>query len=452
MDNQVINVNLCNKETDFIHCYGVNTGSKPAVTKLLRCLFLSKEAKATYQTLYSYAYGNKKDCFPSVSRLSLNLDCDPKSVRKYLDELVDLGFLRKECRGVTSTNAYYFEELQNIAALRHSEIVYTFAPKDSRAIVEFKSLLKEYKETLLFDKIQQSEYPEDFMSEIEEWFGGTDKENTCEDSVREENTCEDSIREEGIRETKQPSRTSSFQKRMRLVKQVPEYDEMADINKVKRPRKKARYSYKEKEVKEWNCKNFLQYYNDIYEQHFGYRYGGGQAEEAMLKGLIYSKQNNEHIKKQIDIFLQSSGVFDVLSIQNFVFSKNQALLDTYIRTGSFPQYVYKKAKGVPQSTAGGVKEEDKNKKGLFMRYLGGSWNTWEVHHTDTSTFGEDPSDTFKLLSGDFIRLEPTAEESFFSGVDMKTDTPEKDLRATDRFPGYTREMVKIDYSQYVPKY
>jgi hypothetical protein len=44
----------------------------------------------------------------------------------------------------------------------------------------------------------------------------------------------------------------------------------------------------------------------------------------------------------MDAFLNHPEVFEVLSIHNFVFSKNQAILDAYIRDGKFPEYIEKK--------------------------------------------------------------------------------------------------------------
>jgi len=341
--NDLFDVSLCNKENDFIFHYGVNKGVKNAISKVWRCLFISIGAKSVYQNLCLYAYGDKRNCYPSIQRIALDLDCDTKSVIKYLDELIDAGLIQKIKDEFHQKNSYCLIELHEVNILKHSEMVYSFMPSTTREIAEFKKVLKDYKKSELFEMVSKSEYPEKYYHAICSWFSKVEElTNELEELDPVEAGSADNVEDTNETSTNIPSTPNPIQKRLALAKVVPqEYDEVVNIENPK-PKRKTRLTYKDKPVNDWSCKDFLQYYNNRYEEMFGCRYGGGRAEEAMIKTLIYSKQNNNHIKKQMDVFLSHSDVFEVLSIQNFVFSKNQALLDSYVRDGKFPAYIRKK--------------------------------------------------------------------------------------------------------------
>jgi hypothetical protein len=343
-DNEAWDISLCNKESDFIYNYGFNKGVKNAVTKVWRCLLLSSGAKSVYQDLSLYAYGEKRSCYPSVDRLSLDLDCDVKSIVKYTNELIEAGLIVKLQGSDGKANRYGLAELQTVTILKHSEILYAIVPMSAREIRSFKKKLKAYKESELYYKIQASGNPDTYREEIQAWF---------DNYVLDEST--NGAGEQG---SVVKIIDNSIQKRLHMAGQfAPEYDGMVKeegIGKAKaKPKAKTgKYAYKDKAVSEWHCKDFLAYYNDTHEELYGYAFGGGEAEEGMLKRLIFNKGNNEHVKSQMDVFLRHPEVFETLSIHNFVFSKNQALLDAHVRDGKFPAYIEKKVRKEDGATSG----------------------------------------------------------------------------------------------------
>ena len=66
---------------------------------------LSIGAKLTYAMLLKYAW-SKDDCFPGQQTLADDMGAGERSVRTYLKELEDAGFLEVKQRGLGKTNLY----------------------------------------------------------------------------------------------------------------------------------------------------------------------------------------------------------------------------------------------------------------------------------------------------------------------------------------------------------
>lgn len=66
---------------------------------------LSVGAKLTYAMLLKYAWQNNS-CFPGQERLAEDMGSSDRSMRSYLKELKELGYLEVKQRGLGRTNLY----------------------------------------------------------------------------------------------------------------------------------------------------------------------------------------------------------------------------------------------------------------------------------------------------------------------------------------------------------
>lgn len=73
---------------------------------ILRAKKLSAGAKLTYAMLLSYAWQNDF-CFPGQQALGEDMGASERSVRTYLNELVEAGYLEVKQRGLGQTNLYH---------------------------------------------------------------------------------------------------------------------------------------------------------------------------------------------------------------------------------------------------------------------------------------------------------------------------------------------------------
>lgn len=71
---------------------------------------LSLGARLIYTMLLSYAWQEKR-CFPGQARLAADLGVDERSVRRYLVELRDRGYVDWKQRGLGKTNIYYILDI-----------------------------------------------------------------------------------------------------------------------------------------------------------------------------------------------------------------------------------------------------------------------------------------------------------------------------------------------------
>ena len=77
---------------------------------VLRDGSLSLGARLIYTMLLSYAWQEKR-CFPGQARLAADLGVDERSVRRYLAELRESGYVDWKQRGLGKTNIYYIRDI-----------------------------------------------------------------------------------------------------------------------------------------------------------------------------------------------------------------------------------------------------------------------------------------------------------------------------------------------------
>ncbi|WP_449240379.1 helix-turn-helix domain-containing protein [Desulfoscipio gibsoniae] len=84
--------------------------------KVLFAPVLSMAAKCLYAILLAYAW-QEDECFPGQERLAKAAGCTDRTVRKYLDELKQLGLVSWIQRGLNQTNIYYIHDTAQIEQL-----------------------------------------------------------------------------------------------------------------------------------------------------------------------------------------------------------------------------------------------------------------------------------------------------------------------------------------------
>jgi len=77
---------------------------------VLRDRSLSLAARLVYTMLLSYAWQEER-CFPGQARLAADLGVDERSVRRYLAELRERGYVDWDQRGLGKTNVYYIRDV-----------------------------------------------------------------------------------------------------------------------------------------------------------------------------------------------------------------------------------------------------------------------------------------------------------------------------------------------------
>lgn len=91
----------------------LNKSLKPGFTLLpnyiLKNRQLSHGARLAYAVLLSYAW-QEDSCFPGQVRMAEDLGTSDRSIRTFLRELKDQGFITWEQRGLNKSNIYYILE------------------------------------------------------------------------------------------------------------------------------------------------------------------------------------------------------------------------------------------------------------------------------------------------------------------------------------------------------
>lgn len=93
----------------------LNQALKRGFTQLpnyvLRDKDLSFGARLAFAVLLSYAW-QQDSCFPGQGKMAEDLGTHERSVRRYLQELKDRGYIDWKQRGLNRTNVYYILDYQ----------------------------------------------------------------------------------------------------------------------------------------------------------------------------------------------------------------------------------------------------------------------------------------------------------------------------------------------------
>ncbi len=322
----LFDVRFASTEKEFIYNFGVNRGHSLSYAKVNRCLFLSDAAKQLYHSLCDYAYGERKDCYPSQALLRLGLGWSKQTLSNHLKELEKMGFITIEKEGFGKPAKYNLQELHKIPALYHSEIIYSIRPTSTEELEKFYTAVAEYKKSDLCREVMESANPLAYMEQIKLWFktflGLDNTSNSSEEEKVEE------VKEKSSKSNKVKLTTPKVFKVDPLVQ-----EENPMISKKKR----RRLSYKEIDVEDWNTNHFVAYFEDLYQEKYHAPYITTKADRGAMKRLLNSGKSKAMLKQHIENFI-SLDFFEAPTITSFSSSYVQAVLDTYLSTRRLPTF------------------------------------------------------------------------------------------------------------------
>lgn len=329
----MIDIKFFSDEKEFLYSFGVNKGYTIIYDKVLKCLFLSSNAKQLYINLCNYACKGNNSVKQALLRIELGWS--KETFNTYLNELKTYGLIVCESQGRGKPLLYKLQELHKVKILIHSEIVFSlmneFKLKSSSNLEKFYNALQEYKESELFKEITEKELnPLDYKEEIKKWFYAK--------MFREEHK-EESQSEEPIAP---PKETVSIP--------VWNLGDGVGYESEQTAPKKRKFDYKNTPVNEWNTNHFCNYFCDLYYKKFKIPYAITKCDRGAMKSLLERRQDKQLIKKHLENYMDID-FFETKTIKGFTSSYVQSVLDSYAATGKLPQY---KDKG---STKIKIKEE-----------------------------------------------------------------------------------------------
>lgn len=289
----------------FIHSFGVTTGYTVAPLKILRCFFVSTQAKLLYLNLKSYVYKGKGGCYPSQVSLRLELGLSKDTLTKYIRELEDFGFIERKHR--PSLNTYYiFKELKTVPVIYHSEIIHE-AKSLYENINAFYKAFNEYKETELCTKLNNTkDYMEvvNLRDSVLQWFSANivDIKIIPRDNIQTQSSLEGTSK--------------------RSNRKIP---------------------YSKLPVEEWGSWHFYKYFEDAYRDKYKRPYSFTneplQKDLKLISRLLEFREKEgekEKIKTMMDIYM-SNPFFDARprTLGGFCHNYVQHLIEHYIQTNSF---------------------------------------------------------------------------------------------------------------------
>lgn len=116
---------IVSSEKQFVYHDSTNRGHVQLPRMLINCLKLSATAKIVYGVISGYVYEQGRKAFPSTSRIAMYAGISKKTAIKYIDELVDKGFILKKRHGNRRTNDYYLLDADKVNHLKVSEMFHS---------------------------------------------------------------------------------------------------------------------------------------------------------------------------------------------------------------------------------------------------------------------------------------------------------------------------------------
>lgn len=303
-------VQYLSNEKDFIFNFGINKGYVISYSKVDRCFLISAQARQLYRNICNYAYGDKKDCFPSQKTLMLELGWSKNTLISYIKELEEAGFIILQ-HNPGKVTTYNIVELHKVPVLTHSEILHEV--KDRIADIDkFYTLFEKYLQSDLYNNVKTSKNPLIYYEEIIKWF----------------------LQEEVVISPVSPSKPSN------LPKAFPKNEGITIEKTLDKKPKKKHIKYTEIPVDEWNSKHFCDYFCDKYVEKFNLPYLISIKELSIIKKLIEAKPK-KLIQQYIDWFFDID-VFKPKDVTVFASKYVQTSLDYYQKYGKLPTYTENK--------------------------------------------------------------------------------------------------------------
>lgn len=327
-------------EKQFVYQDSFNRGHVQLPRMVVNCLCLSDTAKIAYGVISGHVFEHGKSAFPSVSRIALSCNCTKKTAIRYIDELVEKGFIVKERKGNGRTNDYYLVDVDMVAHLHVSEMfwralnsAYKELDSDYEALYEaMDNLLKELK-----DKgVEFKSIP-----------------------VNEE--TEEKIKQSLLQAVRKGSDSDMFKPPNRS-KEKPEVAVPAESQKeIKKLGKEldgvSRFSLPD-DVEKWKNDHFVQYFYEKYIDATGKSHESARSKHRGIMGRIIRSLGNDKlkVKRYIDAFFEIG--YEIPTLEWFGTSGRLTELDAYLKKGKKPFYLTARQKKEQ------IKNAEQQNKGL----------------------------------------------------------------------------------------
>lgn len=351
-------IEFASTEKQFIYNEGVNRGHSLSYSKVNRCLFISAEAKQLYHNICDYAYGDKRDCYPSHQSLMFELGWGNTKLKEVIKELRDVSLIDvKSVPGKSSV--YVIREINLVPTLYHSEMIYALAKyARENSIYDTKAFQKkvgDYKKSDLFKEVSTSNNPTTFKEVIFDYFFNNENSKFNDsDDKRDEHGTNDTEEPVAVETPKASSTTPKPRRGINIVptelnglNRTGESDSERPIKKKGNSEelvKKGLNSFDEDSSKadlsapreSWGFLHLFKYFNRKYEEKYGNMPMSTVVDGRNLKRIIKRKQPLRVIT-DIDNYFALE-VFTSHSMKGFCGQWVQSSLDTYLNSGKLPSY------------------------------------------------------------------------------------------------------------------
>jgi predicted transcriptional regulator len=317
---------LVNSEKQFVYRDSVNRGHVQLPRMMIHCINLTDTAKIVYGIISGFIYESGRSAFPSVSRIAMSSNCTNKTAIKYINELVEKGFIVKERSGNRRTNNYYMIDADKVKHLHVSEMFH-------RAVNEVYNEI----EVCLYDNVRDALLT--ILEKIEE--DGMEFRDIPVDAETQEHLKQallKEIKKVGDIMFKTPNRG----------KKIPDSAAPTPVAETPLgdPAKKAGESVKgitkkslPDELEKWKQGNFVQHFYKKYLDSTGKHHDDARSKHGGMVGVVLRKCDGDKVllKKLIDTFFEIG--YDNPTLENFCTSGRKAEIELYIEKGKKPYYL-----------------------------------------------------------------------------------------------------------------
>lgn len=317
---------IVSNEEQFIYHNSENRGHVQLPRMLVNCLNLSGTAKIAYGVISGYVFEHGRQAFPSVSRIAMACNCSKKTAIKYIDELVNNGFIIKERNGNRKTNTYYIVDIDKIAHLHVSEmfwraINYVYKEVETCHYEDVHSSLMNFLEKIEGEGIVFNEIPvsRETEEQIKESLLNRVKKNGYNvleplkfevKSLETPTNLEVAVKLQNNRDSAAGTMSSFF----------------SESNRYKLPGN----------IVSWSNDHFVTYFYDKHIDLTGSTHESNRCKHRITMGRIVKNTggNKEKVKRHIDAFFEMG--YELLTIEWFCALGRTTEIDLFITTGKRP--------------------------------------------------------------------------------------------------------------------
>ncbi|MFF2912377.1 helix-turn-helix domain-containing protein [Paenibacillus sp. NPDC057934] len=338
-------------EKQFVYQDSVNRGHVQLPRMVVHSLNLSGTAKIAYGVISGYVFEQGRSAFPSISRIAMACNCSKKTAIKYVDELVEKGFIQKERNGNGRTNTYYLVDIDKIPHLHVSEMFWRAVNKVNR---EIKTCLYENVYDCIMDLISKINYSGTKFRDI----SVNDKTELGLKETLLEMVNKDS------EDTFKPQNYVSEEPNMLFP---PQQSTTTSVLLAGDPKKvgdvlggRSRYCLPD-DVTKWKNDNFVQYF---YEKFINATDKTHEVARNKHRGMVERILKNQggdktKVKHLIDSFFEMK--YDPQSLEVFCTSGRIVEIELFIEKGKRPYYLVAKDKKIR------VSEEKRENYGISAK-------------------------------------------------------------------------------------